>query len=382
MVPANSLASKKMYYLDVVRVIAIISITLNHAVNRSYANYYGQMEEFYAIPLIATLFKTVITVFSHIGIPLFMMITGVLILNKPIQTGEDIKKFYKHNLLSLLITVEIWYALSYWYLVLFNGANMVLEERGIIGAILGMFETMLFQNQVTFDSMWYMPIILCLYTTLPFVIIVKDKLSESKFSGVVLLPLIVVYLNNMVRPALNFFLDIHGQTTYASAIQMSDLVSYFYLYIIIGYFIGKGALAKWNKWLVAGVALFTFAICCGCQLYIYSQPVNYVINYNFPLLPICAGAMFELARRGANKLKSIERPITYLSRIAFAIYLLHIVIMTTLNCDAMKAFMNYSAWDPALKLMFLEIVSVGGSVAVIAVLSKVPLLKKYLFMIK
>lgn len=382
MAPDNSLASKRKYYLDVARVIAILSITLNHAVNRSYANYGGQMEEFYTIPLIATLFKTVITVFGRLGVPLFLMITGVLILNKRMETGEDIKRFYKHNLLGMFITVEIWYALIYWYFVLFSGENMVLETRGVFGAIVGMFETMLFQNQVTFGSMWYMPVILCLYTTLPFVIIVKDKLSESKLSAAVFLPAIVVFVNNMVRPAVNTLLYTQNQQTYTTALQLSDLFSYFYLYIFIGYFVGKGTFAKWNKWLVSSIAVGSFALCCAYQIYMYSTPLDYVIDYDFPLLPICAGAVFELVRRGAQGLKRIERPVTYLSRIAFGIYLLHIVIMTTLNCDTVDALMNYSAWNPAVKLLFLEVVSVGGSIVLIALLSKVPLLKKYLFMIK
>ena len=70
---------KRTFYLDVARAIAIISISLNHAVNRSYTNYQGQMAEFFAIPLWSTLFKTVMTVFSHVGAPLFLMITGIYI---------------------------------------------------------------------------------------------------------------------------------------------------------------------------------------------------------------------------------------------------------------------------------------------------------------
>jgi hypothetical protein len=33
----------RIFYLDIARALAIISITLNHAVNRSYRNYHGQM---------------------------------------------------------------------------------------------------------------------------------------------------------------------------------------------------------------------------------------------------------------------------------------------------------------------------------------------------
>jgi surface polysaccharide O-acyltransferase-like enzyme len=82
---SDTMKQKRLFYLDVARVIAIISISLNHAVNRSYQNYSGQMAEFFAIPMASTLFKMLISVFSRIGVPLFLMITGVLILNKKME---------------------------------------------------------------------------------------------------------------------------------------------------------------------------------------------------------------------------------------------------------------------------------------------------------
>ena len=41
----KTLTGGRSYYLDIARTIAIISISLNHAVNRTYDNYFGQMEE-------------------------------------------------------------------------------------------------------------------------------------------------------------------------------------------------------------------------------------------------------------------------------------------------------------------------------------------------
>ena len=372
---------KRQYYLDILRAVAIISITLNHAVNRSYANYSGQMAEFYSIPLWSTMLKTVVTVFSKIGVPLFMMITGVLIMNKKMDSKEDIKRFYRHNLLSLLITTEIWYVLIYWYLVFF-GNNNILENRGIWGTIGGMFETMLFQNQVTFDSLWYMPVIMCIYTTIPFVILAKNKLSGEKASVWLFLPLIIVYLNNMVLPAVNAVLESQALRTFTSTLQMVDLVAYFYIYIILSYFVGKGILDKWKTWVVALIALGSFALCCGFQLYMYAQPMDHLMDYDFPLLPICAAALLELARRKAHLLKAARKPVEGLSRISFGIYFLHIVIMTVLNSDKLDAIVHQSQWNPVLKLAYLEIVSVGASIVIIVLLSNIKPLKKYLFMIK
>ena len=118
----------RVYWLDVARVVAILSITLNHAVNRTYHNYSGQMEEYLNSSLTSSLLKTVTTVFSHLGVPLFLMISGALLLGKRMETEGDFRRFYRHNLLGLLVTSEIWYAVMYWFLVLCTPGQEMLRQ--------------------------------------------------------------------------------------------------------------------------------------------------------------------------------------------------------------------------------------------------------------
>ncbi len=368
---------QRMFYLDIARVLAIISITLNHAVNRSYQNYHAQNTEFFTISTASTIIKTLTTVFSRVGVPLFLMITGVLILNKKMESASDVKRFYKHNLLSLFITAEIWYVLIYWYLVLFS-SETILETRGWGGAILGMFETMLFQNQVTFDGMWYIPMILCIYLFLPFITIVKDKLAGSK-EPVLLLPSIVVFVVTMVMPFVNNLLILLGQESYTSGIEAVYLPVFYYLYVLLGYWIGKGGLKKLKTTTIIAVTGISFLVCCGFQFWAYSRPANYLVAYDFPLMPLLTGFLFELLRRSAERFRKLERPITGLARFSFGIYFLHIVIMTTLVT-------LLSDWQVVLlrpvRLLVLETVSVGLSIVLILPLSKIKFFRKYVFLIK
>ena len=366
---------KRMFYLDVARVIAIISISLNHAVNRSYQNYSGQMAEYLAIPFGSTLFKTVISVFSRIGVPLFLMITGVLILNKRMEKADDVKRFYKHNLLSLLITTEIWYIIMYWFLYL---ADSSIQKIDWLKAIGGMFGTMLFQNQRTMGSMWYMPMILCVYTTLPFAVMVKDKLEGSK-ERLLYLPVALLFVIAMVFPFVNGLLTLLGLETLTSPLGEHYFFSFYYIYIIVGYLIGKGALSRLSTGTVAAVAGGSFLICCGYQLWAYSMPANYLVAYDFPLMSVCAGFLFELVRRKADDMRKAEKPITCVSRISFGIYFVHIVIMTVLVAVLDRVVPGL--YRP-LRLILLEVVSVGLSIAVILPLSKVKVFRKYLFLIK
>lgn len=368
---------QRVFFLDVARVLAIISITLNHAVNRTYHNSNGQSSEFFAIPIASTVFKTLMMVFSRVGVPLFLMITGVLILNKKMENGSDVKRFYKRNLLSLFITTEIWYCLMYWYLLLFAPYS-ILQTRNWGSAIAGMFETMLFQNQVAFGSMWYMPMILCLYLFLPFVTMAKDKLAGSKEKALYL-PAVLIFTVSMLLPFVNDLLKLLGQERYSSAISTEYLPVYYYLYVLIGYLVSRGVLEKFRTGTVAAVAAISFLVCCGFQFWAYARPVDYLMDYNFPLLPVVAGFLFELLRRTADRFRRMEKPITGLAKIAFGIYFLHIVIMKAL----VTILEHWQIIMPLpIRLLALEVLSVGLSIVMIMPLSKIKLFRKYLFLIK
>ncbi|MGM9552758.1 MAG: acyltransferase [Faecousia sp.] len=363
----------RQFYLDVARVLAVISISLNHAVNRTYDNYSNQRKEFMEISLASTLLKTVISVFSRIGVPLFLMISGALLLNKRIENGQDVKRFYKHNLLSLFITAEIWYFLMYWCIVLLDPSNHTLETEGFVGVIPRLFSTMFFVEQTTFGSMWYMPMILCLYITIPMVVIVKNNVPGRYLC----LPLLLVFLRTMCLPTVNAIRSFQEQSQFSSIIREANLCSMYYLYVFAGYWISRKKLSKMPNWAVLTAAGVIFAACCAFQFYAYQQPDNYLVSYESPGILLCAVFVFEAIRRYAHLLTRLKRAITALSKMCFGIYFVHIIIMSLLVW-----YMNFTGWHRSAKLLFLEAVSIVGSILIIAPLSKIKVCRKYLFGMK
>ena len=362
----------RKYYLDLARAVAILSITLNHAVNRSYDNYYYQQAEFQSLPLWDSAFKAVITVFSHIGVPLFLMISGALLFTKRMENGADLKKFYRHNLLGLLITTEIWYVIIYFFMVFLDPSNPILEGGPIL-VLGGMVQTMLFQNQTTMASLWYMPMIMSLYTTIPFAIIVKNKLPAKAL----LLPMALVFVNFMVIPAFNVIQEVRGSWKLYTALREYNLCSVYYLYVFAGVAVSEGMLNKLTTRTVAAMTAACFGLSCVYQLWLYSTPVNHLLMEPSPSILITATLSFELIRRTAPRFEGWKHGITYLSKIAFGIYFVHILIMS-----GMYWYMDLSAMARPLRVIFYEIVSFGGSIVFIRLLAKIPACKQYLFLIK
>ena len=368
---------KRIYWLDVARVVAIISITLNHAVNRAYDNYENQMAEFFSIPLASTMFKTVISIFSRLGVPLFLMISGTLLLRKNITNENGIKRFYKHNYLGLLITSELWYFIMYWLVaaeeLLSSNDNIISQMPKLL---FGMVKTMLFIDQRTFESMWYIPMILSVYLLIPIFALALKKVSLKVFA----IPCIIVFVSTMIIPNANDILALAGsEMRIEFALKSSNIFSGYFIYIFAGFWISNGGLEKINKiWIYCG-CLLTFLLCCLLQFYAYSIPSNYLVShdYDFSLMLICAMFLYELIRRIKEHDESSCKIVTYISKIAFAIYFVHIIIMTVVNKLSL-----IQDWPRPLLLVFLEVVSVGVSILCIWVLSHNSFCKRRLLLIK
>ncbi len=62
---------------------------------------------------------------------------------------------------------------------------------------------------------------------------------------------------------------------------------------------------------------------------------------------------------------------------ANGVYFIHILVMSLLEWN-----MNFDGWARSLKLLFLEGVSVGGSILLIALFSGIPFCRRRMFGIK
>lgn len=123
----NYKAQNRIFWLDVARVCAVFFIALNHTVNRTF-NQYNQIEEYINSSFLMQIVKAMLTSCSWLGVPLFLMITGVLFLKRSINSEEDIKKFYNHNVIPTLVSVMVWLLIGYLFitLVINNGMGGVL----------------------------------------------------------------------------------------------------------------------------------------------------------------------------------------------------------------------------------------------------------------
>lgn len=353
----------RIIYLDIARTFAIIFAVLCHSVELIYKM---NLQGWVSISLNARIFKTIVFTLGRIGVPLFLFLTGYLLLNRKYDNDADIKKFYKNNLLSLIVTTEVWILIYNIFLSLYN--NKPFDTYSLI-------KEMLFLQKVPLMDMWYMPMIIGIYIAIPYVSKVVHTFSIKTLK----IPIILVFVCIFIMPTLNLILKTFKLDQYNCILDISFLGGGYGLYIVGGYLIREKIIKKIKtKWLVFTSILF-FIISCYIQIFEFEHKIEYNIWYNSPFIFICTFALFELFTRinTDNFNKWIVKIFTYISKISLSIFFVHIIVEMIL-----RKYVKMIKVSNPIKVLILFIVSFCISIIITWILSKISIIRKKVLYIK
>lgn len=343
---------------DLIRTFAIILVVFCHSIEKIYNNY-----NYFELSNVSRFFRIISFSLSRLGVPLFLCLTGALILKKEINNEKDILNFYKKNLIPLVITYEIW-NIIYTIFIYFNTGTF-----DIFDLICDLF----FVKMVNLPNIWYMPMIIGIYIALPFVSIILKKVTFKAIK----IPLILSIVVFSVLPSVNVILSIFGLSNYFVLLDLSFLGGTYGIYILLGYYIANKNILKSissKKLILLFIAFF------GITVYIQSLSNTdyvYYVWYDFITLLICGILLFELLNRLKIKNNQIIFFTNYISRIGFAIYLIHIIFIEIYG----KWILNFLIINP-LKVLVLFTIVFLSSIVMIYVLSKLKFIKSKVFLIK
>lgn len=224
-----------------------------------------------------------------------------------------------------------------------------------------------------------MSMILCLYLMIPIISTALKNIDNRCFILPVVFVLICSYLLRDVNGVLaGLGIDRSLNTTLCS----EDIFSMFAVYLLAGYYISNGVLARFQTKHIVAALIAAFSAFCAFQLWFYSIEYDFVVAQSYcSILPmLTAIPLFELLRRmkpiGKTRLTMAAQK---LSIISFGIYFLHICIM-----EGLVSVLGYICPHLPKLLMFcvLEGVSFFGSIIIISLLKKNRWVSKNLFVIK
>lgn len=151
------MSKKRILWLDYARFFAICSVLLVHS--SEYAYSMGS-EKILKLGLFSSAVRLAAIVAGRLGVPIFLMLSGYLLLDRDYSDTDKIKAFYKRNLLPLVLTTEIW-------VVIYEIYHLTIDNQKFV--LLDFIKDLLFVKDNAFGHFWYMPMIIGLYLVVPFV---------------------------------------------------------------------------------------------------------------------------------------------------------------------------------------------------------------------
>lgn len=293
------------------------------------------------------------------GVPIFLMCSGALMLDP--EKELPLKKLYLKNILHILVALFIWAAVYKIYHLIDTGFSAA-------GLFQGMKEVVLFKQEF---HLYYLQIILLFYVFLPVMrLFVKyaDKKQLQYF-------LILWFILGIVYPTVKGFWPF----TLLSGIPAQWLMNMTYAsigYGVLGYYIKKyPARRVWiYPILYAAGIIFVF---CGTWYMSAKQGSLYEVFMEGMSAGVClmGAGIFGILTTSKITLRKFGAGITrYISKASFCIYLTHVFFL--------YKFKDYNITIDILpgviSVPLLAAANMACCIVVYYVLSKIPLIKKWL----
>lgn len=278
---------ERNYNIDVAKTLAMVLVVMQHA--------WSMLElDDSNLGLVCSAYRSIVTV----GVPLFVFLSGALLLSQPIGR---IKDFYKKRLVRLLLPFVVLGVVAS-ILSLLSGVYTWWDGRWQMAV--GQFVPCLLKNDVNIFH-WYVHMLLVLYILTPFLQRVVQTISIREYEFILLgwgLVMLIrqgypnMYIMNYVSPIIKY-LGVYLAGNYVAQYRVGNAK-----YLYIGF--------------LCAFVFYTLNVLTDCGLQI-----------GVPMMAIALGVIcLNLPEDKIKSLRSLPLFVN-VSRYSYTIYLLHIILI-------------------------------------------------------
>ena len=305
--------------IDLAKALAMLLVVMQHAWSML-----GLDDPSYG--LVCGVYRAV----STIGVPLFVFVSGALLLPR---TPEPLKVFYKKRLNRLLVPFLLFASLMY---VVSLFAGQYDWWNGDVKMALLQFLPSLLENKINILH-WFVHMLLVIYLLTPFLQRALSSLSQREIEGILLVWMVGMLLRQYY-PALNVLSYTSGLWKYLGV--------YIAGYYVIQYRAGKKRYCYFG--LVLTVLLFLLDALTDCAIHL-GVPLTAVM-----MGLVCLNVPASFFSPSQSRMRCI---ITNFSRYSYTIYLLHILVIRAIYLVAESYFTDMViGWIPLIITPLIMIV--------------------------
>lgn len=297
----------RIIWIDAVRICAIVLVVLCHATEGIYNL---ELETMLTLNTVDKVLVFGLFTIGRLGVPLFLMISGYLLLDRKYDR-EAMTRFWKKSWLHLIICALVWFLVYDLILKFVFG-----RELGVMDVL----RDLLFMTKVNISHVWYLLMIIGLYPLIPLAANALQAVEDRKQLRI---PMAFFFLFLFLYPFLSLLLQVFCPEHPGFSSQLGEGFSggVYGFYLICGWLLKKGTFKKIRSgWLVL-TAVLPIAAAVFIMMSRYAEGVRYKIYYDSVLLLISGVSLFELFSR----MKAVrgEKTVTWLAGFAFGVFLTH-----------------------------------------------------------
>lgn len=342
--------------VDLIRVVAIFGVLLFHAIGSLATQTVNNMGVLHWW-VIVNIYQCI----GRIGVPLFIMLTGALLL-VPAKKDENISFFFKKRFSRIGLPFLFWGIIYFLWTVYVE--KQTITQGFIINGIL----------KGPYFTFWYIYLLLGLYLVTPLLRVMIAHFTDKLFRYFIILWFIGTALVPMIEFLSGWPSNLHG---------LIFLIPLCTGYFIIGPYFAKTHIQRWIlvTLIIIGLALSTIATYFTAG--IGGDTTFFFLSNNNPAMTLTNISLFILLNSYVKPQNMVQmakpswkqRVMHVISENTLSIYLFHMIVIYAIQWFLGFILSDYTI-DPIIGVPFIAAMTLLLSIIIIIPLKKIPGLRK------
>ena len=324
--------SVHQYSLDLLRIIAIILVVFLHLlpqpISKSFTN---------DVTIVWQIIDIIIGTTTKICVPLFVIISGYLMIDRDYEQPRKLHRFFNHNYLPMFVSFELWTIFSFIVVKPFTRVSFS-----------GLISTAFFIGNPFMVHFWFMHMMLGLYLLIPAVSTTLRHLNYRYAVGLMLV--FIVFSSALPTAVLSahwFGINLPKSIGNGDLYGFNGSIGLWLVLFVFGYWCR-------NAEILSKVALHIrscYLIVSAIVLYLFTYPEYHLshttnqIQASFLPVALLSMTVFwtvlgleQFLRRRSSTLKTILRTS---APYAYGVYMTHLLVSTITHSDTVLRVLSF-----------------------------------------
>ena len=316
---------KRIEYLDKLRLLAISSIILLHAISLFRFKYFP-------VSTMNYFWMTFLDSFTRFGVPVFFMLTGILMFQK--EDEKTYFEFFRKRVFKLIIAYVFFSGIYYGYHIITNHAGFSVLE--LVREV---------TSSQTEYHLWFLPSMILIYFFIPFLKKFVIVLSKVELRRIIRL----IFLLGNLFIGVNAVSAVFGYPI-LSDFTLPNLIGYTN-YCFLGYYLDKYQFKVSKKMILLAILSI---LCMPIATVLVSRgEINDVFMNSLSIFVVYPTSLIFLWVK--NHTKKNPAWVKVLSEKSFYVYLIHVLFLSLLERHFLERIANGSLKEDFGMIVFLWI---------------------------